>query len=401
MGHEMYLIRDDNRTAYQLGKTKNGLHVPLQSLESRRTGDLLLSDSDVLMEFLLDGILDNGNWKQPFNYRPFAQQLAERMIRWGGRKPVRVVGEAQATQLFVRREGHYIVTDSRYVKEAPYYDVFQTLDRAVQDQITNTSIAPCDLPAVRHVMSYSVSRFNRPPTRYIPTEEGFVGEPLEVRQQEFLNEMKALEPLTTNRYCGLFGCSDYGPHDHGIRDTNTRPEVIFCGCNCHDNPVVCTGFHLCCHEVNTMRNQQTPRPPVKAVDFDETKAFRTFHFPVIRKPYPKLISEDLISADPGCRELFKGVAKHMLEVSAAMKTEEPPQTFGHKKLLSREEIERLTTKRLLAYRNSLYKYPEGPSYDEQFFGGKDYGLYKSHPAWKAAMKNVKSVLDQREHIDER
>jgi len=76
----------------------------------------------------------------------------------------------------------------------------------------------------------------------------------------------------------------------------------------------------------------------------------------------------------------------------------PQTTFGHKKLLSREEMEKLSTKRLLAYKNSLYKYPEGPSYEEQHYGGKDYGLYKSHPNWQAAMKLAKEVLAERENI---
>jgi hypothetical protein len=195
----------------------------------------------------------------------------------------------------------------------------------------------------------------------------------------------------------MFGCSVGGPHDHGLRDTNTKPELLFCGCDCHDNPVVCTGFHICCHEVNTPRNDQTPRPPLTKAE-SVIGDFKTFTMPVIRQPFPKLIAEDLVNADPGSKELFKGLARHMLEVSAAVQVKEPPRTFGHTKLLSREEAEKLSTPRLLAYRSSLYKYPEGPSYDEQFSGGKDYGLYKSHPAWKNAMEVVKSVLATRENV---
>lgn len=69
-----------------------------------------------------------------------------------------------------------------------------------------------------------------------------------------------------------------------------------------------------------------------------------------------------------------------------------------KKILTREELEKLPTKRLLAYKSSLYKVPEGPSYDETMYGGKDYGLYKQHPEWKAAVNAVKLVLAEREDV---
>lgn len=323
MGYEMYLVRDDNRTLYQLGKCKNGLHVPIQELQGLRSGTVVLSDADTLMEFLLDGILENGNWKQPVDYRPIAQKLAERMIHWGGGKPIRVAGDTEVCKLQIRKKDRYIITDSRYYPEFLYYDVYMYLDRVLQDQIDNTLVAPCDLPAVRHVRSFSVSRFNRPPTTFIPTEEGFVEQPKRVWQQEFLDEMKALKPLTTNRGCGMFGCSVSGAHDHGLRDTSP-PEIRFCGCDCHDNPVVCTGFHICCHQINEPRLTQTPRPPLTKAE-SVIGDFKTFTMPVIRSPAPKLISEDLLAVDPGCKELFRDVARHMLEVSEAMKAEESPE----------------------------------------------------------------------------
>ena len=396
MGVEVYLVRDDNRTLYELGKTRGGLHVPLEDLQDK-SGTVVLSDADVLMEFLLDGILEHGSWEQPFDYRPMATTLAERMCRWGGGKPVRVAYESDVGELEWRDEDRYVITDSRYESEFLYYDTYSTLDRNVQEQIDYNKGCPSDQPAMRHMLSYRVHRFTRPNSVFIPTEEGFVQKPKEMIQQEFLDEMKALKPLTTNRGCGVFACTILGPHDHGLRDTNTKAELLFCNCDCHDNPVVCTGFHFCCHEINQPRKDQTPRPPQKPFVVPE---FKTFTFPVIRKPFPKLIAEDLVSVDPGCKELFKDVARHMLEVSAAMQVKEPlPQTtFGHKKLLSREEMEKLSTKRLLAYKNSLYKYPEGPSYEEQHYGGKDYGLYKSHPNWQAAMKLAKEVLAERENV---
>ena len=397
MGYEMYIVRDDNRTLYELGKTRAGLHVPLQEFQDRRTGTFVLTDREVLMEFLLDGILEHGSWEQPFDYRPLARELAHRMIHWGGGQPVRVVGEDEVTQLHIRDEDRYLVTDSRYSSEFPYYNAFMALERVLQEQIDNTRSAPCDLPAVRHVRSYSISRFNRPPKILIPTEEGFLEQPKEVWQRKFLDEMKALKPLTTNRGCGMFGCSVSGLHDHGLRDTNTKPELRFCGCDCHDNPVVCTGFHFCCHEVNASRKTQTPRPPVKPIKVPE---FKTFTMPIIRKPFPKLMSEDLLGADPGCKELFRDVARHMIEASAALQVKEPPRSYVGPpgKFLTREEMEKLTTKRLLAYRNSLYRYPEGPSHEETIYGGIDYQMHKCRPEWKAAIALVKEILATRENV---
>lgn len=316
MGHEMYLVRDDNRTLYALGKSKNGLHVPLQELQDLRTGTVVLSDADVLMEFLLDGILENGNWKQPFDYRPITKQLAERMIHWGGGNPVRVAGGHEVTQLEIRKEDRYIITDSRYYPEFIYYDVFMYLDRVLQGQISDPcGVAIRDLPAVHHVRSFGISRFNRPPTTLIATEEGFVEQSKDVWEHKFLIDMQALKPLTTNRGCGMFACAVMGPHDHGLRDTSP-PEVIFCGCDCHDNPVVCTGFHFCCHEVNEPRLTQAPRPPRKPIKIGD---FKTFVMPVIRSPAPKLIAEDLMKVDPGAKELFRDVARHAVEVMKALK----------------------------------------------------------------------------------
>lgn len=399
MGYEMYLVRDDNRTLYELGKTRAGLHVPLQEFQDRRTGTFVLTDREVLMEFLLDGILEHGNWEQPNDFRPFARELAHRMIHWGGGQPVRVAGEGEVTQLHVRKEDRFVITDSMYSSEWRYYNVYMTLERVLQEQIDNTLVSPCDLPEVRRVRSYGINRFNKAPKILVPTEEGFVEQPKEVWQQKFLDEMKALKPLTTNRGCGMFGCSVSGPHDHGPRDTNTKPELRFCGCDCHDNPVVCTGFHICCHEINTPRKDQTPRPPLTRAE-SVIGEFKTFTMPVIRKAAPKLISEDLLSADPGCKELFRDVARHMIEASAAMKLKEPPlqSKAGPTKLLTREEMEKLTTKRLLAYKNKLYKVPEGPSHEETMYGGTDHGMHKQRPEWQETVKIANEILATRENV---
>lgn len=72
---------------------------------------------------------------------------------------------------------------------------------------------------------------------------------------------------------------------------------------------------------------------------------------------------------------------------------------GNPNILRVDELEKLTTPRLLAYRNSLYKVNEGPSYEETIYGGKDFSTHKQSPKWKSAMADVKSVLDTREHLD--
>jgi hypothetical protein len=64
------------------------------------------------------------------------------------------------------------------------------------------------------------------------------------------------------------------------------------------------------------------------------------------------------------------------------------------RLLTREKMEKLTTKRLLAYRDSLYTVPETAGINDID------GLYihKGHDAWKATMSELKSILDTREHV---
>ena len=68
------------------------------------------------------------------------------------------------------------------------------------------------------------------------------------------------------------------------------------------------------------------------------------------------------------------------------------------KFLTREELEKLSTKRLLAYRNSLYKYPEGPSHEETIYGGIDTQMHKLRPEWKTAMSALKEILADRENV---
>ena len=66
--------------------------------------------------------------------------------------------------------------------------------------------------------------------------------------------------------------------------------------------------------------------------------------------------------------------------------------------LTFEEMQSLTTPRLLAYKNSLYKVPEGPSYEETMYGGQDHEMHKQRPDWKVAVAAVKAILATREHV---
>lgn len=76
------------------------------------------------------------------------------------------------------------------------------------------------------------------------------------------------------------------------------------------------------------------------------------------------------------------------------------------KFLSHDELEKLPTKRVLAYRNSLFeRFCEGPSHEVTMYGGSDAGtaheITKQSPEWREAMSRVKDVLAAREHVPSR
>ena len=81
------------------------------------------------------------------------------------------------------------------------------------------------------------------------------------------------------------------------------------------------------------------------------------------------------------------------------------QKMGHRpvkkdKVLTRQWMEKLTTKRLLAYRNSLLRC--WPTSKDEFFGGVrgiETRLCKDQPEWKEAYKTCLSVLNTREHVE--
>lgn len=65
------------------------------------------------------------------------------------------------------------------------------------------------------------------------------------------------------------------------------------------------------------------------------------------------------------------------------------------KLLSQKQIQGLTTKRLLAYKNSLLTCHETPTEGDGFFES----ISKQHPKWTETMTLVKLELSKREHIE--
>jgi hypothetical protein len=65
-----------------------------------------------------------------------------------------------------------------------------------------------------------------------------------------------------------------------------------------------------------------------------------------------------------------------------------------RKLLTQTELKRLTTPRVLAYKNRLMNVPEGPNWEED----NVERLNKADPKWKQAYADVKAVLASREHV---
>lgn len=62
------------------------------------------------------------------------------------------------------------------------------------------------------------------------------------------------------------------------------------------------------------------------------------------------------------------------------------------KFLSKDQMEKLTTKRLLAYKNKLMKYHDHPDWDDLD------SISKASDIWKEIYANLKSVLATRENL---
>jgi len=66
-------------------------------------------------------------------------------------------------------------------------------------------------------------------------------------------------------------------------------------------------------------------------------------------------------------------------------------------LLTREQMEKLTTKRLMAYKSRLYKIHER---DHPDYGNtpNHWFVTKESPEWKETVANAKAILAEREHV---
>ena len=62
--------------------------------------------------------------------------------------------------------------------------------------------------------------------------------------------------------------------------------------------------------------------------------------------------------------------------------------------LTKEQMQTLTTKRLLAYKNKLMQCHDGPNWDFDKYNDFD----KSSPEWQEIYTNLKEVLSTRENV---
>ena len=68
-------------------------------------------------------------------------------------------------------------------------------------------------------------------------------------------------------------------------------------------------------------------------------------------------------------------------------------------LATREQMQKLNTRRLLAYKNSLMKVPETPDWDYKVEENNvPSQLTKASPEWIETYTALKEILSNREHI---
>jgi hypothetical protein len=71
------------------------------------------------------------------------------------------------------------------------------------------------------------------------------------------------------------------------------------------------------------------------------------------------------------------------------------------RLLTKHQMGKLTTPRLLAYRDRLLSVREGPDYDVLYEGAKDVTMHKQRPEWKATYEECKRILAFRGHVEKK
>jgi hypothetical protein len=67
------------------------------------------------------------------------------------------------------------------------------------------------------------------------------------------------------------------------------------------------------------------------------------------------------------------------------------------KVLSKEQLEKLTTKRLLAYKNKFLAVPDVCA--ERCLCDKEVVMSKVHRQWSRTYSEIKAVLATREHVE--
>lgn len=65
------------------------------------------------------------------------------------------------------------------------------------------------------------------------------------------------------------------------------------------------------------------------------------------------------------------------------------------KLLNKEQLQKLTTQRLLSYKDVLMQVPEKPDWGDSLFSK----MSKAHPQWQETYAVVKEILKTREHVE--
>jgi len=66
--------------------------------------------------------------------------------------------------------------------------------------------------------------------------------------------------------------------------------------------------------------------------------------------------------------------------------------------LSKEELSKLNTKRLLAYKRKFMQFPDF-TLDQFGYDPDGKKMSKSHPWWQETYQHLKEVLSTREHVE--